>query len=257
MKSALYVGKVMHSRTLPVLNRFRYSIYMVYLDLSELDIVFRGRLLWSMERPNIHSFRRSDHVGDPQVDLLKTIGNMVEEETGCRPPGPIRLLTQLRHFGQIMNPVSFYFCWNSEDTQVETIVAEVHNTPWGETHCYVLPITGDNTLQETIFRFAKKFHVSPFMPMMMDYVWRLSQPCETIQVQMQNWENDCMVFEAVMQLSRRQVSGRNLASISVSYPLCTLKVVGAIYYQAMRLWIKRAPFYPHPNKAVSPKEKVL
>lgn len=158
MHSCLYDGWVRHRRFAPRAHAFRYRLFMAYLDLTELDRVFRGRWFWSTRRPALAWFRRADYLGDPSVPLDQAVRDCVERNTGVRPRGPIRLLTHLRYFGYVFNPVSFYYCFDTADTRVETIVAEITNTPWGERHAYVLSARGEQPLR---FRFGKAFHVSP------------------------------------------------------------------------------------------------
>ncbi|MEZ5364268.1 MAG: DUF1365 domain-containing protein [Bryobacterales bacterium] len=191
MNSALYEGSVRHHRLAPVGREFRYRLFQVYLDLSELDTVFRGRWLWSTKRPNLAWFRREDHLGDPRKPLDTAVRDLVEQESGRRPAGPIRLLTHLRYFGYVMNPVSFYYCFDERDEHVDAIVAEIHNTPWGERHCYVLTASAnENGAEKRLFRFAKQFHVSPFMSMNQTYGWRFNKPGEVLAVHMENFERD-------------------------------------------------------------------
>ncbi len=246
MRSALYVGRVRHRRLSPVPHEFAYSIFQVYLDLAELDEVFRGRWLWSTRRRALASFRRADHVGDPSVPLDTAVRDFVEASGACRPSGPIRLLTNLRYFGYVMNPVSFYYCFDRDGARVETIVAEVNNTPWGERHCYVL--TGSDATPRT-FLLQKAFHVSPFMPMGLEYDWRLTEPGERLTVRMVNLEGGRPMFEATLGLSRRPMTGRQLALVLVRYPFMTVQVVAGIYWQALRLWWKGLPYHPHPRHA--------
>lgn len=248
MNSCLYEGWVRHRRCRPVVNEFRYRLFYVYLDLAELDDVFRGRLFWSTKRPALAWFRRADHVGDPAVPLGRTIRDLVLRSTGRGPAGPICLLTHLRHFGYVMNPVSFYYCFDETGRSVETIVAEVHNTPWGETHCYVLTERECETPSPNrLFRFAKNFHVSPFMTMNQTYRWRFGQPDENLHVHMENWEDDGRLFDATLQLEKVPITTRSLAAALANYPFMTAKVVGAIYGQALKLWWKGCPFFPHPK----------
>ena len=164
MKSAIYFGRVRHRRMAPVLHEFSYRMFMLYLDLSELPRLFDRRWLWSARGPALARFRREDHFGDPAVPLADSVRDLVARETGVRPAGPIRLLTHLRYFGHVFNPVSFYYCFDKDDSRVETIVAEVNNTPWGEQHCYVLP-QSMNAGQAGHGRYfpEKVMHVSPFM----------------------------------------------------------------------------------------------
>ena len=248
MNSALYVGSVRHRRIGPPANEFRYSLFQVYLDLDELDTVFRGRWLWSAKWPNVAWFRRADHLGDPAQPLAAAVRDLVENETGRRPRGPIRLLTHLRYFGYVMNPVSFYYCFDAKGERVETIVAEVHNTPWGERHCYVLSeARNEGSAGKKPYRFAKAFHVSPFMSMNQTYEWRFSKPAGQLAVHMENFERGGKLFDATLTLERRPITGASLTGALAAYPLLTLKVVGAIYWQALRLWLRGAPFHAHPK----------
>lgn len=248
MHSALYEGTLRHRRFAKPAKDFTYGLFMVYLDLGELDTVFQGRWLWSTDRPNVAWFRRSDHYGDPKIPLDAAIRDLVAERTGARPKGPIRLLTHLRYLGHGFNPVSFYYCFNDEGTAVETVVAEVANTPWGERHMYVLgERDNQGTVDQKRYTFKKDFHVSPFLGMDEDYDWRFGAPSPRLWVHMDNLEAGCRVFEATLSLRRRPMTAWQLARVLLVRPAMTLKVVAAIYLQALGLWLRGATFYPHPN----------
>ena len=246
MHSAIYEGVVSHDRFLPVDHAFRYRVFMMYLDLEELREVFRGRWLWSTSRPAVAWFRRRDHFGDPSIALETAVGDVVESRVGHRPRGPIRLLTNLRYFGYCINPVSFYFCFDRDGARVEYVVAEVRNTPWGEVHCYVLDWT-ERAAAGSVrhFRHRKVFHVSPFMGMDQEYAWRMTEPREKLAVSIENIEGGRKIFHAALALTRRDISGRSLAGVLVRYPVMTAKVASAVYWQALRLWLKRVPFHRH------------
>ncbi len=247
--SALYAGRIRHRRFLPREHAFDYPLYLMYLDLSELDTVFEGRWLWSGRRRNLHWFDRRDHLGDPSAPLDGAVRELVASETGWRPAGPIRLLTHLRSFGHCFNPLSLYYCFDPPGDAVEAIVAEVHNTPWGERHCYVLDAR-ETEADAGVgrHRHSKTFHVSPFLPMDLEYSWRLSSPGERLAVHIEALRGTAKVFDATLRLERREITGRRLAWALARFPAMTLRVVGRIHWEAMRLWFKGIPFHPHPDR---------
>ena len=255
LESCIYKGRVRHRRFSPSEHSFSYPLFLMYLDLSELDQVFENRILWSSSRPALAQFRRSDHTGDPDIPLRQVISKLVQDRTGVKAEGPIRLLTHLRYFGYCFNPVSFYFCFDESDRFVQTIVAEVNNTPWGEQHCYVLDqkmnLGGKDRLR---YRFMKEFHVSPFMDMDLEYDWRFTRPKNSLTVHMENRNAEGRFFDATMTLRRTEISTKTLNSVLLSYPFMTLQVIAAIHWNALCLWLKRCPFYTHPSKLQSERE---
>jgi len=251
MHSCLYVGSLRHRRFAPSPHEFRYRLYMLYLDLAELDEVFRGRWLWSTSHPTLCWWRRRDYLGDADVPLDSAVRDAVERATGTAPRGPIRMLTHLRTFGLVFNPVTFYYCFDAGGTQVRTILAEITNTPWNERYSYVLHDPGEAESPARLHRYqlAKRFHVSPFMPMDMRYDWRFSSPSDRLGVHMRNLRGEDKIFDATLDLRRREIDGTGLAGTLVSFPLMTVQVVTGIYWQALRLWLKHAPVHVHPGKA--------
>ncbi|MBT8063178.1 MAG: DUF1365 domain-containing protein [Gammaproteobacteria bacterium] len=249
MHSAIYKGRVKHSRSVPVPHSFRYRLFMMYLDLAELDDVFRGRWFWSSRRRALARFRREDHFGDPAVPLDTCVRERVAEETGRRPEGPIRLLTHLSYFGYCFNPVSFYYCYDSSGQAIETIIAEVNNTPWGERHLYVLSESANqgNALRKE-FTPEKVMHVSPFMEMDVDYRWCFNPPAQNLSIYMENSREGQKTFDVTLSLARTEITGPSLARVLAGYPVMTLKVITAIHWQALLLWLKRVPVHAHPAK---------
>lgn len=162
--SCIYTGFVKHRRHRPVEHAFGYRLYMMYLDLDELPGLFSDNPLWSASEPTLSWFDRRDHLGPPDKPLSDCVRDLVKSKTGLRPEGPVRLLTHMRTFGHCFNPVSFYYVFAPGGTDLEAVVGEVNNTPWGEQHAYVVP--AENLAGH---RFRKAFHVSPFMGMEQTY----------------------------------------------------------------------------------------
>ena len=215
--SALYEGWVRHRRLDPVEHDFRYRLCMAYLDLGELPELLDRVPLWSARRPAPAWFRRRDYLD-------------VEHD------GPVRLLTQVRTFGHLFNPVSLYYCFDRSGENVERVIAEVTNTPWGERHAYEL-----DGLDATV---RKDFHVSPFLGMDSEYRIRMSTPGESLRVHMESRRDGQVDFDATLALSRRELSPWAL----LRYPLMSMRVVAGIYAQAVRLKLKGAPYHPHPAR---------
>jgi len=248
LASAVYEGVVRHHRHAPHPHAFNYRIAQLYLDLDELDRVFAGRWLWSNGHRNLAEFRRGDYLGPTDLSLAEAVRRRVEQATGQRPAGPIRLLTHLRYAGLVFNPVSFYYCYGADGETLECIVAEITNTPWKERHAYVLPVATAETRGRTLgWSFPKTFHVSPFMPMDRSYAWRFTTPGDHLFVHMDVLRGDAREFDASLELHRLPLDGASLARVLWRYPLMTAQVVGAIHWQALRLWLKHNPVYTHPS----------
>lgn len=261
LASAVYEGVVRHRRHLPHPHAFRYRMAQLYLDLDEVDRVFDRRWLWSAHRRNLAEFRRSDYLGDPEQPLSDAVRERAADALGRRPQGPIRLLAHLRYAGIAFNPVSFYYCYAADGITLDCIVAEITNTPWKERHAYVLPIEsadGESADGESAdirgrarrWSFDKRFHVSPFIDMARSYDWRFTVPGDDLHVHMDVLRDGEREFDATLHLERKPLDAASLRRVLWRYPLMTAQVVGAIHWQALRLWLKRNPVYDHPAKTL-------
>jgi len=246
MHSAIYEGFLRHRRFTPHAHRFSYRVFMMYLDLDELDEVLALSPFWSTRRFRPARFQRSDFLGDPAVPLKQAVRDRIHAETGVWHEGSVRMLANLRYFGFIMNPITCYYCFDTEE-KLQYIVAEVTNTPWNERQSYVLRCDPQQRYQR--IKFHKEMHVSPFNPMNMNYRWCSNQPQKMLTLNLESLCADDVHVDATMALKRRELSSAALGLILLQHPWMTGKVALSIYWQALRLWLKRNPFYDHPAPA--------
>jgi DUF1365 family protein len=243
--SCLYRGTVRHHRRHPAVE-FRYPLELAYIDLAELPLLLGGRL--TRDRKGLLRFRRRDYLGGGSGQPLEeTVRGLVAERTGRRPEGPIRLLTALRTFGTLFNPVSFYYCFDASGQRLQALIAEVTNTPWGERHAYVLEPDGQAESGVLHARFAKELHVSPFMAMDYLYTCHATAPAETLSVHVESEREGESAFDAILSLRRGALTPATARRHLLRYPFAGLRVLALIYSRALRLKLAGAPYFRHPQ----------
>jgi DUF1365 family protein len=242
--SALYAGQVRHRRRGDVDNTFTYRMWHVLLDLDEIPGLARSIPFFGFNRFNLVGFDDRDHMGPSPRPLRDKLAEWFRARGTELPPGRVLLLTGLRHLGWSFDPVSFYYCYDQHDV-LAWVVAEVNNT-FGETYCYLLPAPEDPAATVVTHETDKSFHVSPFQPITGTYRFRVTAPDDRLTAHIDVMRNGKPVFDATLSERRRPLDARSLLSTILRHPHQTAMTLFLIHYQAVRLWLKRAPFFSKP-----------
>lgn len=235
--SALYRGGVMHRRLRPKAHRLNYRVFWLLLDLAEIDELDRRLRLFARNRFNLLSFHDRDH-GDGSGAALRPQIEAFLDRAGIEiGKGAIRLLTMPRVLGYVFNPISIYYC-HHVDGRLAAMVYEVTST-FGVRHAYVIPVPEKDQAAGVIRQgAAKALYVSPFMGMDMDYAFRGHAPGERLDLTIDGLDAGGVLITAIMSAERRALDDKALWSATLALPLMTFKVMAAIHWEALKLWIK-------------------
>lgn len=246
-ESLIFTGRIRHRRFRPKRHQFSYKLFMFCFDIGNLFNSFKGIKQFSVEKFNWFSFRRKNYLSHPEIPLDEYARQLVVAKFNTYPKGKIYLLTHLSCLGYCFNPISLYFIFDETTQQLDYLILEVTNTPWGEKHNYVLKSSDKPENEVYQYHFQKELHVSPFMAMNYEYRFNLKLNKQKIIVHMENHVDGEKDFDATLMLKASAQKERSLKSVLRHYPLITYKVAAAIYWQALKLWMKGVPFHSHPK----------
>lgn len=236
-RSALHVGKVRHRRMGDPKHEFEYPVWYALLDLDELEELASRVRIFSHNRFNLVGFDDRDHLGPTAEPVKRKLDSWLRSKGVQTLPAHVTMLTHLRVLGHVFNPVSFFFC-RDEEHSLQQVVAEVNNT-FGETYCYLLETDGEVVRHEE----DKVFHVSPFQPVDGRYRFRVTAPGPRMTAQIDVLRDGERVFDSTLTTTRRPLTGPTLLKTLARHPHTGLRTLALIHYQALRLWLKRAPFF--------------
>jgi DUF1365 family protein len=241
LKSKIFESRVMHHRLVPQKNSFHYNIYTFALDLDELETMDKKLTFFSMEKWNLFSFYKKDHLDYGHPTHKENMISYVREN-GCNTPiSRVLLITNMRVLGYVFNPVCFYYFYDSND-QVACVVVEVHNT-FGEMKPFYL---GSEDLKEGQYYnkiYNKYFYVSPFQDLETSFEFTLYPPSDKMKIGIDDWKDGKKVFLSSYIGDAKTMESANLLKYFFKYPLVTLRVIFLIHWQAMILFLKKVPFY--------------
>ena len=243
--AAVYEGIARHRRLTPAVREFSPRLFLAYLDVDALPGSLDRLRGWSARRVAPVHFRRRDFFDGRPGPLGDAVRELVEERLGRRPGGSVYLLAHLRTFGWLFNPLTVYYCWGADGRTLDALVLEVTNTPWGERHWYVIDARADAGAYVT----PKGMHVSPFLPMDVEYHVSWTAPGETLRLDIGVVRGGETMFTAGLDMQRRVLDRRHALGVLVRHPAMPFRASFAIYRQAVALLLARLPVYRHPTRA--------
>lgn len=242
MRSALFTGRIRHRRFGAPEHGFTYRVWYLLLDLGELDALDGSLRGFGVNRWAPAGFDHRDHMGPGPEPVRDKLDAWLLRQGAEPPAGRVLLLTSPRVLGRVFNPISLFFCHDA-DERLRWVVAEVNNT-FGETACYLLPARGGGVVRH---QTEKTFHVSPFQPVLGSYRFRVTPPGERLTVHIDVLRDGGRAFDATLTAARRPLTAASLAAMVARHPFNAARTLALIHWQALRLWLKRAPFFAKPE----------
>ncbi|MFT5930140.1 MAG: DUF1365 family protein [Oceanospirillaceae bacterium] len=250
IKSAFYIGHVFHKRFFPKEHEFTYPLYMNFIDLDEVELLSTKYWWFSSHHWAPLQLKVSDYLGNQPLHktastsnaghLLKTRAIAVANslDANISKINRVCVLAQLRCFGIYFSPINFFFLY--ENDTAKYLIAEVSNTPWNKSHCYLIDLMSPTPTE-------KAFHVSPFMDLDMEYRWRVKEPTSTTEINIENWRQR-LLFTASFSATRYNINAKKITAVFLRWPIVSLSIVRAIYWQAFKLYLKRIRYVPYQIK---------
>ena len=251
MKSAFYIGHVFHKRFFPKEHAFTYPLYMNFIDLDEVELLNTKYWWFSSHRWAPLQLKTSDYFRNEPTHtsvLTTDAGNFLKTQTiavanslgaDVSTISRVGVLAQLRCFGIYFSPINFFFLYEGDTAKY--LISEVSNTPWNKSHCYLIDLTSPTPTE-------KAFHVSPFMDLDMEYRWRVKEPTASTEINIENWRQH-LLFTASFSATRYDISAKKISAVFLRWPIVSLSIVRAIYWQAFKLYLKRIRYVPYQIKA--------
>ena len=238
INSSIYNGSVIHKRFKPKKHFFKYKVFSLFLDLSELKELHNNLNFFSLNKFNLISFYEKDHGERDGSSLLDWVKNNLRSNSISTDNIKVKLLCYPRILGYVFNPLSIFFVYDNDENLI-SILYEVKNT-FGEQHTYVFKIEGENKLIQN--NCSKKFHVSPFIEMDCNYFFRILNPGNKLSVIIDHYDQEGKILFASQDGVRSDLTNKNLMNSYLKHPLMTFKIISAIHFEAFKLWIKGIKF---------------
>ena len=243
-KSGLYIGHVFHKRHKPFTHSFKYRVFSLFSDLQEMSTLSEKLRLFSYNKFNLMSFYDKDHGPRNGKSLYDWVVNVARDKNIDIDGGKVYFLGFPRILGYVFNPISLYFLYDKKHV-LQAVLYQVKNT-FGEQHCYLAPLDTPGKIEK--HSHQKMFHVSPFMEMEAEYKFTLQEPDEMLSFAIHQFDKAGKLLTATWDGKKASLTDKTILKTFITHPLLTLKIIGGIHWEALRLWVKGAKYIPKPHQ---------